>query len=88
MTPLCASYAPPSTLPPSSQVLQGLDYLHTKCKIIHTDVKPENILLRVDDAYIHKMAADTKLWQLPASSALAIPLGGCLREVGGLVEVQ
>ncbi|KAM6924932.1 SRSF protein kinase 3 [Xenentodon cancila] len=28
-----------------SQVLQGLDYLHTRCKIIHTDVKPENILL-------------------------------------------
>ncbi|XP_047459607.1 SRSF protein kinase 3 [Mugil cephalus] len=28
-----------------TQVLQGLDYLHTQCKIIHTDVKPENILL-------------------------------------------
>uniref|UniRef100_A0A1B0CJI0 non-specific serine/threonine protein kinase n=1 Tax=Lutzomyia longipalpis TaxID=7200 RepID=A0A1B0CJI0_LUTLO len=24
------------------QVLQGLDYLHRKCKIIHTDIKPEN----------------------------------------------
>lgn len=28
-----------------TQVLQGLDYLHTHCKIIHTDIKPENILL-------------------------------------------
>lgn len=56
---------------PPSQVLQGLDYLHTKCKIIHTDIKPENILLRVDDAYVHKLAADTKLWQLPAASAFA-----------------
>ncbi|KAJ8257291.1 hypothetical protein GJAV_G00184020 [Gymnothorax javanicus] len=27
------------------QVLQGLDYLHNQCKIIHTDIKPENILL-------------------------------------------
>lgn len=27
------------------QILQGLDYLHTQCKIIHTDIKPENILL-------------------------------------------
>ncbi|XP_031630496.1 SRSF protein kinase 3-like [Contarinia nasturtii] len=27
------------------QVLQGLYYLHAKCDIIHTDIKPENILL-------------------------------------------
>lgn len=27
------------------QILEGLDFLHTKCKIIHTDLKPENILL-------------------------------------------
>ncbi|XP_018535480.1 SRSF protein kinase 3 [Lates calcarifer] len=52
------------------QVLQGLDYLHTKCKIIHTDIKPENILLRVDEVYIQKLAANTKLWQLPVSSAI------------------
>jgi len=25
-------------------VLSGLDYIHRKCRIIHTDVKPENIL--------------------------------------------
>uniref|UniRef100_A0AAX7V092 non-specific serine/threonine protein kinase n=1 Tax=Astatotilapia calliptera TaxID=8154 RepID=A0AAX7V092_ASTCA len=49
------------------QVLQGLDYLHTKCKIIHTDIKPENILLRVDEVYVQKLAADTKLWQMPRS---------------------
>lgn len=48
------------------QVLQGLDYLHTKCKIIHTDIKPENILLRVDELYVQNLAADTKLWKLPA----------------------
>ncbi|XP_029006852.1 SRSF protein kinase 2-like isoform X2 [Betta splendens] len=51
------------------QVLQGLDYLHTKCKIIHTDIKPENILLRVDEIYIQNLSASTKLWQLPASAA-------------------
>ena len=27
------------------QVLAGLEYLHTEAKIIHTDVKPENVLL-------------------------------------------
>ncbi|XP_034068283.1 SRSF protein kinase 3-like [Gymnodraco acuticeps] len=51
------------------QVLQGLDYLHTKCKIIHTDIKPENILLRVDEVYIQNLAANTKLWQMPVCSA-------------------
>ncbi|XP_041837625.1 SRSF protein kinase 2-like [Melanotaenia boesemani] len=56
------------------QVLQGLDYLHTKCKIIHTDIKPENILLSVDDAYIEKLAANTRLWELPASPALSSPV--------------
>ncbi|KAJ3243257.1 serine/threonine protein kinase, CMGC group [Chytriomyces hyalinus] len=30
------------------QVLLGLDYLHSECKIIHTDLKPENVLICVD----------------------------------------
>ena len=28
-----------------AQVMEGLDFLHTKAMIIHTDIKPENILL-------------------------------------------
>ena len=28
-----------------SQVMEGLDFLHTKAMIIHTDIKPENILM-------------------------------------------
>lgn len=40
------------------QVLEGLDYLHTKCKIIHTDIKPENVLVCVDDKYIYKIAQE------------------------------
>lgn len=38
------------------QVLEGLDYLHTCCKIIHTDIKPENVLLCVDENYVRKLA--------------------------------
>ncbi len=44
-------------------MLQGLDYLHDKCKIIHTDIKPENILLCVDSTHIRKLAADAVEWQ-------------------------
>uniref|UniRef100_A0A671YXY5 non-specific serine/threonine protein kinase n=1 Tax=Sparus aurata TaxID=8175 RepID=A0A671YXY5_SPAAU len=45
------------------QVLQGLDYLHTKCQIIHTDIKPENILMSVDESYVRKLAAEATEWQ-------------------------
>ncbi|XP_072134770.1 SRSF protein kinase 1-like [Mobula birostris] len=45
------------------QVLQGLDYLHSKCKIIHTDIKPENILLCVNDVYVRRLAAEATEWQ-------------------------
>lgn len=31
------------------QILDGLDFLHRICKIIHTDVKPDNILLVVNN---------------------------------------
>lgn len=27
------------------QVLLGLDYIHRRCGIIHTDLKPENVML-------------------------------------------
>ncbi|XP_015589171.1 SRSF protein kinase 3 isoform X2 [Cephus cinctus] len=40
------------------QVLEGLDYLHNKCKIIHTDIKPENVLICVDETYIRKLASE------------------------------
>jgi serine/threonine-protein kinase SRPK3 len=32
----------------TKQILLGLDYLHGKCGIIHTDLKPENVLIVVD----------------------------------------
>ncbi|KAK5642545.1 hypothetical protein RI129_008712 [Pyrocoelia pectoralis] len=40
------------------QVLEGLDYLHSKCRIIHTDIKPENVLICVSEEYIRKLASE------------------------------
>lgn len=37
------------------QVLRGLTYLHEECHIIHTDIKPENILIKVDENYIRRI---------------------------------
>jgi serine/threonine-protein kinase SRPK3 len=28
------------------QILIGLDFMHRKCQVIHTDLKPENVLLK------------------------------------------
>lgn len=40
----------------TKQMLQGLHYLHSVCGIIHTDIKPENILIEVSPVRIKKLA--------------------------------
>ncbi|XP_078500272.1 SRSF protein kinase 3-like isoform X2 [Lissotriton helveticus] len=45
------------------QVLQGLTFIHTACGIIHTDIKPENILLCVDNDYCWKLTTQAIKWQ-------------------------
>ncbi|EJU05906.1 kinase-like protein [Dacryopinax primogenitus] len=33
----------------AKQILLGLDYMHRKCGVIHTDLKPENVLVCIDN---------------------------------------
>ncbi|CEL54595.1 serine/threonine kinase 23 [Rhizoctonia solani AG-1 IB] len=33
----------------AKQILLGLDYMHRQCGVIHTDLKPENVLICIDD---------------------------------------
>jgi len=46
----------------TKQILEGLHYLHTKCSIIHTDLKPENVLICVTDAHVLKLAHEANQW--------------------------
>uniref|UniRef100_A0A8D8YK47 non-specific serine/threonine protein kinase n=1 Tax=Cacopsylla melanoneura TaxID=428564 RepID=A0A8D8YK47_9HEMI len=56
------------------QILQGLNYLHTKCHIIHTDIKPENVLLCVDEAQVKALALNaTEL----AATGHKLPVSFC-----------
>jgi hypothetical protein len=42
---------------------KGLDYLHRKCQIIHTDMKPENVLMCVDEVHVRHLAQEAAEWQ-------------------------
>lgn len=67
------------------QVLQGLDYLHSKCRIIHTDIKPENILLSVNEQYIRRLAAEATEWQ---RSGAPPPSGSAGNSCGSLLSLE
>jgi len=43
----------------TKDIMLGLHYLHDECKVVHTDIKPENIMLKLSEAEILDLAAST-----------------------------
>lgn len=50
------------------QILMGLDYMHRICRLIHTDIKPENIVFGLNEKekfdLLYKHVLTTKLIDL------------------------
>lgn len=57
----------------AKQILLGLQYLHDECDLVHTDIKPENILISIPDieAHIH---TELSLSPNPTSRRVGVPL--------------
>ncbi|SPP78591.1 SRSF protein kinase 3-like [Drosophila guanche] len=70
------------------QVLEGLAYLHTQCHIIHTDLKPENVMLEPNELNVRSKAAEAANTYLEAHAKLSPTrkLHGCASPSGDAVE--
>ncbi|XP_074861884.1 SRSF protein kinase 3-like [Carettochelys insculpta] len=66
------------------QVLAGLQFLHKNCQIIHADIKPENILLQMDEESFQKLLHDKAAWSQSGNLGLKRPgiLGNHLDHCG------
>ncbi|PCH33298.1 kinase-like protein [Wolfiporia cocos MD-104 SS10] len=56
----------------AKQILLGLEYLHDECDLIHTDIKPENIMVSIPDveAYIQEELSKSPS---PTSRKVGVP---------------
>ncbi|KAJ5130508.1 uncharacterized protein N7515_006547 [Penicillium bovifimosum] len=77
------------------EILQAIDYLHTECHIIHTDLKPDNIMIRLEDRGLLSQDAldefENPLPQKHCNDGRIIYLSrkgyGRLKDIIGLIEV-
>ncbi|KAL5518570.1 hypothetical protein ACEPAH_253 [Sanghuangporus vaninii] len=58
----------------SKQVLLGLQYLHDECDLVHTDIKPENIMIAIPDVEA-LILAELSTSPSPASRRVGVPPG-------------
>ncbi|KDQ54796.1 hypothetical protein JAAARDRAFT_135081 [Jaapia argillacea MUCL 33604] len=54
------------------QILLGLEYLHDECDLVHTDIKPENIMISIPDIESH-IQAELSLSPSPTSRKVGVP---------------
>ncbi|KAK0748074.1 CMGC protein kinase [Apiosordaria backusii] len=54
-------FTPDLLKPGLCQIFRALDYLHTECKIIHTDIKADNILLELVDKQVLERFTQSEL---------------------------
>ncbi|KAF9535463.1 kinase-like domain-containing protein [Crepidotus variabilis] len=57
----------------AKQILLGLEYLHDECDLVHTDIKPENILISIPDIEQH-IQNELSLSPSPTSRRVGVPL--------------
>ncbi|KDR71391.1 hypothetical protein GALMADRAFT_144070 [Galerina marginata CBS 339.88] len=60
----------------AKQILLGLDYMHRCCGVIHTDLKPENVLICIDDVesiISSELAASTASASTPPTRLVGVP---------------
>ncbi|KAF4789455.1 SRSF protein kinase 3-like protein [Turdus rufiventris] len=70
------------TVLPHCQVLAGLHFLHKCCRIIHADIKPENILLCACSKRLQRLLMDT----LDCDQGTEVRLKGAGGDLGNQLE--
>jgi serine/threonine-protein kinase SRPK3 len=58
----------------TKQLLQGLAYLHDVCEIIHTDIKPENVVICLTEGQLNNLAVEaysSRTWKRRPKSMIS-----------------
>ncbi|KAJ7456601.1 kinase-like domain-containing protein [Mycena latifolia] len=71
----------------AKQVLLGLEYLHDECDLVHTDIKPENILISIPDVEAHIYNELTHS-PSPTSRRVGVPLPTKSRPAVSIPQTQ